>query len=266
MGPVTTSMALRTWLPGPGRQPPAALTPWSVLLVAAPGVPFSAEGALSLAVREPGAAAGRWVASGGGAGWAVPAADGRNELRGASRKSPLGVCRSIPAPAALAAGLAWLSSWPGKLPRSTSLAPLPRGGLAAGPWQAAVLNQLPLLPLQPLRPLRRCCETEGVTPPRPHPLTDCTPLPSPPAEGSHRHHPPGRRLGRPHPRRQCATGTETPSPLSEHSWVSGALGANPCCWEGAGAGRGFLMQSQSLQLCSSRAAHPALPLLPVPCR
>lgn len=57
-------------------------------------------------------------------------------------------------------------------------------------------------------------------PPRPHPPTDCTAPPSPPAGGSPRRRPPGPRPGRRRHRRPCGMGTGTPSPPSEHSWMT----------------------------------------------
>lgn len=153
-------------------------------------------------------------------------------MSGMSRKTLLGARRSIPGLAVLAAGAVWLSSWPGKLPRRMSLALLPEGGFALGMpclgrlrWAVPVLTQLFL---QPHRPLHRCCETGGVTPPHLRPLTDCTAPPSPRAEGSRRHRPRGRRPGRHRHLRRCGTGTGTPSPPSEHSWVSGARVVGLC--------------------------------------
>lgn len=98
-------------------------------------------------------------------------------MSGVSRKS-LGARRSIPGPAALAAGAVWLSSWPGKLPRRMSLALLPEGGFALGmPCLGRLQGAMPVLTqlsLQPHHPLHQCCETGGVMPLRPHPPTDCT--------------------------------------------------------------------------------------------
>lgn len=165
-------------------------------------------------------------------------------MSGMSRKSLLGARRSIPGPAALAAGAVWLRSWPGKLPRRMSLALLPEGGFALGMpclgrlrWAVPLLTQLSL---QPHRPLHRYCEMGGVMPPHLRPPTDCTAPPSPRAEGSRHHRPRGRRPGRRRHLRRCGMGTGTPSPPSERSWVSGAPGADLLfsrggVWGGVGA-------------------------------
>lgn len=105
-------------------------------------------------------------------------------------------------------------------------------GMSPGLPRECRVALTPLFPQLRRRP-RRCCGTEGATPPRPHPPTDCMAPPSPPAGGSPRHPPPGPRPGRRRHRRPCGTGTGTPSPPSEHSWVSGnpawiPLGAEPC--------------------------------------
>lgn len=57
-------------------------------------------------------------------------------------------------------------------------------------------------------------------PPRPRLPTDCTAPPSPPAGGSPRRRPPGPQPGHHRHRRPCGTGTGTPSPPSEHSWMT----------------------------------------------
>lgn len=132
-------------------------------------------------------------------------------MSGASRKPP-GTRRSIPGPRSGRAAGPGCSG--GDVP-----------GFAPGspPPCAAVTALSPQLRRRP----RPCCGTEGATPPRPHPRTDCTAPPSPPAGGSPRHRPPGPRQGHHRHRRPCGTGTGTPSPPSEHSWVSGTPARSP---------------------------------------
>ncbi|CAM9839683.1 unnamed protein product, partial [Bubo scandiacus] len=108
-------------------------------------------------------------------------------------------------------------------------------GPFAGSRAAAARFSLPVSPEQsspsagqrppqpgssPAAPLRRCCEMGGVTPPHLRPPTDCTAPPSPPAEGNRRRHPRGRRLGHRRHLRRCETGTGTPSPPLERSWMT----------------------------------------------
>lgn len=88
------------------------------------------------------------------------------------------------------------------------------------PRDTAAWQALTQLSLQRRRLLRRCCETGGATPLRLPLPTDCTAPPSPRAGGSHRHRQPGHRPGRRRHLRRCGTGTGTPSPPSERSWVS----------------------------------------------
>lgn len=147
-----------------------------------------------------------------------------------SRKYLLGARRSIPGLATLAAGAIWLSA--AGLESYLGGCPWPRCQREGLPWGCRALagfgglcRFLTQLSLQPHHRLRRCCEMGGVTPPHLHPPTDCTALLSPQAEGSRRRHPRGRRPGHHRPHRRCGTGTGTPSPPSERSWVSGAPGA-----------------------------------------